>query len=133
MPSLSPVRRTAVTSALALALVAGGTSMAAAAPTAKPKPTPVTVAAGRVIFKANCTVCHTLADAKSHGTLGPNLDKLKPSMKLVIHQVTNGGGSMPAFGGQLSKTKIEAVAKYVSTVAGKVKSTSSSSGAGGLP
>jgi mono/diheme cytochrome c family protein len=117
---------------LALALLAGGASAGAAAPTAKPKPVPVTVAAGRVVFKTNCTVCHTLADAKSHGTLGPNLDKLKPSMKLVVHQVTNGGGSMPAFGGQLSKTKIQAVAKYVSTVAGKVKSTSSS-GVGGLP
>jgi mono/diheme cytochrome c family protein len=131
---LSPIRRKIAvlgcTSALALAVVAGGGSASSAATAAKPKPTPVTVAAGRAVFKSSCVGCHTLADAKSHGTVGPNLDKLKPSMKLVVHQVTNGGGGMPAFGGRLSKTKIQAVAKYVSTVAGHGKNTTS---AGGLP
>jgi mono/diheme cytochrome c family protein len=33
--------------------------------------------------------------------------------------VTNGGGAMPAFKGQLSPAQIDAVAKYVSSVAGK--------------
>ena len=50
--------------------------------------------------------------------MGPNLDELMPDFALVVKQVTNGGGVMPAFGGTLSKAEIEAIAKYVSTVAG---------------
>lgn len=78
----------------------------------------VSVAEGESVFKGTCSVCHTLAAAGSNGTTGPNLDELEPSEALVEKQVTNGGGGMPAFGGQLSKTEIESVAKYVSSVAG---------------
>ena len=38
---------------------------------------------------------------------------------------------MPAFGSTLSKTQIQSVAKYVSTVAGTKKSSKSSGGGGG--
>lgn len=76
-------------------------------------------AAGENVFETNCATCHTLAAAGSSGTVGPNLDELMPSEELVVHQVTNGGGGMPAFGGTLSKTEIESVAKFVSSVAGK--------------
>jgi mono/diheme cytochrome c family protein len=31
-------------------------------------------AAGKTLFKAKCGSCHTLADAGTHGTIGPNLD-----------------------------------------------------------
>jgi mono/diheme cytochrome c family protein len=80
----------------------------------------VTVAAGMKVFDTvGCASCHTLAAAGSTGTVGPNLDQLKPSDALVIHQVTNGGGGMPAFGSTLSKTQIESVALFVSSVAGK--------------
>ncbi len=92
----------------------------------------VTVAAGKTVFESNCVSCHTLADAGSTGTVGPNLDDLKPSMATVVHQVTNGGGGMPAFGSQLSSTQIQSVAKYVSSVAGK-GGGSSSGGGGGAP
>jgi mono/diheme cytochrome c family protein len=51
--------------------------------------------------------------------VGPNLDQLKPAASLVEHQVTNGGGGMPAFKGTLSPAQIKAVAQYVSSVAGK--------------
>jgi mono/diheme cytochrome c family protein len=76
---------------------------------------------GETIFKSNCGSCHTLANAKTKGMVGPNLDQLKPSDALVTHQVTYGGGPMPAFGkkGLLSKTQIKNVAAYVSSVAGK--------------
>jgi mono/diheme cytochrome c family protein len=37
----------------------------------------------------------------------------------VQHQVEHGGGIMPAFKGQLTAAQITAVAKYVSSVAGK--------------
>jgi cbb3-type cytochrome c oxidase subunit III len=74
---------------------------------------------GKSIFKAKCASCHTLADAGSTGTVGPNLDQLKPGLSIVVHQVTVGGGVMPAFKGVLTDAQIQAVAKYVSSVAGK--------------
>ncbi len=74
---------------------------------------------GKDIFLANCGSCHTLADAGTSGTVGPNLDQLKPSQSIVERQVTNGGSAMPAFKGQLTAAQITAVAKYVSTVAVK--------------
>jgi len=75
---------------------------------------------GAAIFKgAGCAGCHTLSAAGSTGTIGPNLDQLKPSMSIVAHQVMVGGGKMPAFQGKLSAAQIQAVAKYVSSSAGK--------------
>jgi outer membrane protein assembly factor BamB len=79
----------------------------------------VSVKAGMSVFNSTCASCHTLAAAGSTGTVGPNLDQLKPSDALVVHQVTEGGGGMPAFGSSLSKSQIESVALFVSSVAGK--------------
>lgn len=77
-------------------------------------------AAGAAVFtSANCGGCHTLAAAGSSGMVGPNLDDLKPSYDQVLNQVTNGGGGMPAYAGQLSETDIQNVAAYVSENAGK--------------
>jgi mono/diheme cytochrome c family protein len=88
-----------------------------------------TLKAGMAVFESTCASCHTLAAAGSTGTVGPNLDQLKPSDAIVAHQVTNGGGGMPAFGSSLSKAQITAVAAYVSSVAGKpVKGKVKSSG-----
>jgi cbb3-type cytochrome c oxidase subunit III len=75
---------------------------------------------GAAIFKgAGCSGCHTLAAAGASGTVGPNLDQLKPSTAIVAHRVTVGGAVMPAFKGKLSPAQIQAVAKYVSSSAGK--------------
>jgi cbb3-type cytochrome c oxidase subunit III len=74
---------------------------------------------GKDIFAANCGSCHTLKDAGTNGTVGPNLDQLKPAQAIVQRQVINGGGGMPAFKGVLTPEQITAVAKYVSSVAGK--------------
>jgi cytochrome c6 len=80
----------------------------------------ITATSGKEIFTAaGCTSCHTLADAGSNGTVGPNLDEAKPSKALVIDRVTNGRGAMPSFKDTLSKQQIDAVAEYVSSVAGK--------------
>jgi cbb3-type cytochrome c oxidase subunit III len=68
---------------------------------------------GKGIFKTNCGSCHTLADAGTSGTVGPNLDNLKPDLAAITKQVTNGGGGMPAFGGTLTPDQIKLVAKYV--------------------
>lgn len=77
---------------------------------------------GKAVFlgqaEPQCAVCHTLADAKSAGEVGPVLDELKPDAERVKAAVTNGIGIMPAYEG-LSKEQIEAVTLYVSTVAGK--------------
>jgi cbb3-type cytochrome c oxidase subunit III len=73
---------------------------------------------GKKIFKAECASCHTLKDAGTTGTIGPNLDQVKPAQAVVQHQVEVGGGVMPAFKGKLSDAQIAAVAKYVSSVAG---------------
>jgi cbb3-type cytochrome c oxidase subunit III len=74
---------------------------------------------GKAIFKAECSSCHTLAAAGATGTVGPNLDQLKPKQATVAHQVTVGGGVMPAFKGKLSPAQIQAVATYVADNAGK--------------
>jgi mono/diheme cytochrome c family protein len=76
------------------------------------------VAAGKTVFASNCGTCHTLKEAGTSGTTGPNLDELEPSLAEVKTQVENGGGGMPAFKGVLSPEEITNVATYVSTVAG---------------
>jgi cytochrome c6 len=73
---------------------------------------------GKTIFAANCASCHTLADAGSSGTIGPNLDESQPSVELAVDRVTNGMGNMPAFEGDLTEEQIQAVAEYVAQSAG---------------
>ena len=72
------------------------------------------VAQGKELFASSgCGSCHTLADAGTTGTAGPNLDDLQPSMDAAVEQITNGGGGMPPFGDQLSEAEIDAVAAYI--------------------
>ena len=78
-------------------------------------------ASGKAIFTSNCGGCHTLADAGTTGTTGRNLDQLKPSFAVAHRQVIHGGAVMPPFKGVLTPQQITAVAKYVSSVAGKKK------------
>jgi cbb3-type cytochrome c oxidase subunit III len=74
---------------------------------------------GKSIFSTNCASCHTLKAAGAAGTIGPNLDQLKPSLARVQHQVEAGGSVMPAFKGKLTQAQIDAVAKFVADSAGK--------------
>jgi mono/diheme cytochrome c family protein len=96
---------------------------AAATPTTTAQTTTTPAAPGKQVFLTaggiGCGTCHTLKDAGTHGTIGPNLDQLKPSEATVAHQVTTGGGAMPSFKTKLTAAQIQAVAKYVSSVAGK--------------
>ena len=82
---------------------------------------PPNAEAGRALFlKATtpaCAVCHTLADAGAAGTIGPNLDELKPDANRVTQAVRNGIGVMPAFDA-LSDEQVQALAKYVSGATG---------------
>jgi mono/diheme cytochrome c family protein len=78
------------------------------------------VAAGKQVFLSQpCGGCHTLKDAGTTGTVGPNLDQLKPPYARVVTQVTNGGAIMPPFKDKLSSEQIQDVAAYVSSVAGQ--------------
>ena len=76
--------------------------------------------AGKEIFlgTAGCGGCHTLADAGTSGTVGPNLDQSPASEELVVDRVTNGRGAMPPFQGTLTEQQIADVAAYVSQAAG---------------
>jgi cbb3-type cytochrome c oxidase subunit III len=73
----------------------------------------------KLLFESNCGSCHVLADAGTSGTIGPNLDQAKPTLQKAITQITNGGGAMPAFKGQLTKKQIRVLAQYLVRVAGK--------------
>ena len=107
-------------SVLALASVGGwGAYRASAASpsattTTAPPASPALAAGKKVFLTAGCSGCHTLAAAGATGTVGPNLDKLKPSVAAVVTRVTAGGGAMPSFKSQLSPAKIQDVAQFVS-------------------
>jgi mono/diheme cytochrome c family protein len=76
-----------------------------------------TASSGKQLFTNTCGSCHTLKDAGTSGTFGPNLDQLKPNKQLVLHQIAHGGGGMPSQ--LLTGAKAEQVATYVSSVAGR--------------
>jgi quinohemoprotein ethanol dehydrogenase len=69
--------------------------------------------AGNEVFADNCSICHGATGHGGNG--GPDLTTM-PLAKTeagVVKQVTNGGGGMPAFKGQLSEEEIGDVAAYV--------------------
>jgi mono/diheme cytochrome c family protein len=67
----------------------------------------------KAIFTASCGSCHVLADAGTSGTVGPSLDESNVDVEAAVEQITNGGGGMPAFRGQLSEEQIQALAEYI--------------------
>ena len=72
--------------------------------------------AGKAVFATvGCSGCHTLKAANATGTIGPNLDDLKPALAKIVHQVEVGGGPMPAFKGSLTAKQISDVAAFVYT------------------
>ena len=74
-----------------------------------------------VFASAGCGSCHTLAAAHTNGTIGPNLDTLKPDYRAATAQVTNGGAQMPSFKKTLTTQQIADVAAYVvDSTGGKV-------------
>ena len=71
-------------------------------------------AAGKEVFaSAGCGSCHTLQAAGSTGTIGPNLDDVKPDHDLIVERVTNGASPMPSFKDSLSEQQIQDVAAFV--------------------
>ncbi|MBO9575343.1 MAG: cytochrome c [Sphingobium sp.] len=82
---------------------------------------PARIAKGRELFQSwSCNACHTLADAKANGAVGPIFDgDANLTEEFVTTRVTTGQGAMPAFGGQLSKEEIADLAYYLTKVAAK--------------
>ncbi len=108
----------------------GATGAAATGGTTTSGTTTGAEANGEAVFTSNCGSCHVLGTAGTTGSVGPNLDELKPDEATVEEQVRNGGGGMPAFQGRLSDAEIKAVAAYVAANAGKGGTTT---GGGGGP
>src|SRR3954447_4254492 len=76
---------------------------------------------GRDLFRQACWSCHTLKAAGAQGVTGPNLDEIGTvSKQRVLSAIKIGGtgdGRMPP--GLYQGKDAEAVATYVSTVAGR--------------
>lgn len=81
------------------------------------------LALGKQLFTGGatpaCAVCHTLKDAGSTGAVGPVLDELKPDAQRVANALRNGVGNMPSYRATLTDAQIDALARYVSAVAGR--------------
>ena len=114
---------TAVTVVLVLGVVAlvvgcgGGTTTTTAAEVTTTAGGATTTAGGATtltgaeIFASVCAACH---GADGTGNTGPDLTTRSTLTKeRIVDQVTNGGTSMPAYGGQLSAEEIDVVAGYV--------------------
>jgi mono/diheme cytochrome c family protein len=76
---------------------------------------------GKRLFIQTCKSCHTLQAVDAHGVTGPNLDELggldKQRVRHAIKIGGTGDGRMPA--NLLEGTDADAVASYVSSVAGR--------------
>jgi cytochrome c6 len=93
-------------------------SRRSAAPATK-HPAPAANGPGRQLFASTCGSCHTLKAAGTHGTIGPDLDQIKPDAARVLAAMQNGGtgsGAMPR--ALYSGAKAKQVADFVSQVAG---------------
>jgi mono/diheme cytochrome c family protein len=71
------------------------------------------VADGQAVFTDSCGACHTLSAAGTSGVSGPSLDGVGLDATAIAAIVSEGRGSMPAFGSQLSEAEISAVADFV--------------------
>jgi mono/diheme cytochrome c family protein len=76
---------------------------------------------GATLFRQNCAACHNLDAANARGVTGPDLDKIGTiTPQRVLSAIRIGGtgqNRMPA--GILQGDNAQAVARYVSAVAGK--------------
>lgn len=100
---------------------------------------------GKQLFVAKCAACHTLADAGTSGTIGPNLDNAfaqarrdglgEKTIREVVHQqiaypVQNPATGAPGMPANLVRgADADAVAAYVAGVAGVEGGGTTTSGA----
>jgi len=111
--------------AAAATIAAGVPAIALAHAHAKPKIVG-NAAAGKPLFVSTCGVCHMLKAAKSQGTAGPSLDKVRLPESTIIKAISSGGASvmtpsllaryptrMPAYRNVLSTRQIQDIAAFV--------------------
>lgn len=108
------MRRLVTASRLPLLLIAGGlllgacTSDTPAAPTDDP-----VLQQGAEVYGTRCASCHGQSGGGGAGPkLAGRMEEVYPDIADQIAVITNGRGSMPAFGSALTPEQIEAVAKY---------------------
>ncbi len=97
----------------------GGPAAQPAAQKPAVAPPPAAAGPGKELFTQTCGACHTLADAGTTGTVGPNLDTLAPDAARVEAALRNGGvgsGTMPP--DLYMGKQAQQVAAYVAAVAG---------------
>jgi mono/diheme cytochrome c family protein len=96
--------------------------------TLTPRPDPTRIrppaerfADGKALFREICAGCHTLADAGAHGSrfdldaaLAPMTDKVA-----VVREAMKESNAMPDWHWRLEPAELEAIVRYVSTVAGR--------------
>lgn len=72
---------------------------------------------GTQLFKTNCTACHN----QGINIIIPEKNLARKTLEAngmykieaIKYQISNGKNGMPAFGGRLTETEIEEIAKYV--------------------
>jgi cytochrome c6 len=87
---------------------------------ASTEPTPE-LERGKNLFRQNCATCHSLKAANANGVTGPNLDRIGlVTRQRVLNAIRIGGtGQMRMPSGILQGADAQAVAAYVSRVAGQ--------------
>jgi mono/diheme cytochrome c family protein len=98
---------------------AGPSKAPAKAPARKPE-TAAAAGPGKELFTQNCSSCHTLSAANANGTVGPNLDQLKPDAATVQAAIKSGGtgsGAMPP--NIVNGQKAKQIADFVAAAAGQ--------------
>lgn len=83
---------------------------------------PAVLEEGKALFQTDaapaCAICHTLADAGTTGTIGPDLDELGADANRIRKALKEGMGAMPAFEDTLSEEQREAIVAYVTKATG---------------
>jgi cytochrome c6 len=73
----------------------------------------------RQVFAHTCGMCHTLADAKTVGGFGPDLDAVRPSAAEVRRMIRTGSIDGVMQPGLLTGAEARRVAAYIARVAGR--------------
>lgn len=81
----------------------------------------ISLDSGKELFQKNCSVCHL----GGNNIIIPEKNLKKESLEengmksttAISYQILNGKNGMPAFGGRLTKSEIDAIAQYVSEAA----------------
>lgn len=73
--------------------------------------------AAETLFARNCAACHTLMAANASGSVGADLDEVRPREAVVLTAIADGPGNMPP--ALLKGEDAQKVAAYVARVAGR--------------